>query len=84
LPARAFAARATRDGVVLALQTRMLYRGRTIFINGEFCDAGAPAARLLSRLADHRSLPPGTPIARESAQRLYEWYHAGYLRLGDG
>jgi 50S ribosomal protein L16 3-hydroxylase len=84
LAARAFAARASRDGVGLALQTRMLFRGRTIFINGEACDAGAPAARLLARLADRRRLPPRSRVDRESADLLYRWYRAGYLHFGDG
>jgi 50S ribosomal protein L16 3-hydroxylase len=85
LAQRAFAARAERDGVSLALQTRMLFHGRTIFINGEACENGAPAARLLTHLADRRSLPPRSRIDRESAGLLYQWYRAGYLRVtGDG
>jgi len=79
---RAFAADAARRGVRLALPTRMLFRGRTVFINGEACEAGAPAARLLSRLADRRSLPPRSRIDRESARLLYQWYRAGYIQLG--
>ena len=61
LSPRAFAARAARHGVRLALPTRMLFRGRTFFINGEARPTGAAAARLLSRLADRRSLPPRVP-----------------------
>jgi 50S ribosomal protein L16 3-hydroxylase len=81
LAERAFASRVGREGVALALPTRMLFRGRTIFINGEACDAGAPAARLLSRLADRRHLPPRTRLDRESARLLYQWYRAGYICL---
>ena len=81
LPERAFAARAVRDGLALALQTRMLFHGRTIFINGDAIDAGAPAARLLARIADRRSLPPHSRIDRESARLLYQWYRAGYIHL---
>lgn len=81
LPVRAFAARAARHGVGLAPQTRMLFHGRTLFINGEACDTGATAARLLAHLADRRSLPPRSRIDAESARLLYEWYRAGYICL---
>jgi 50S ribosomal protein L16 3-hydroxylase len=81
LSERAFIARVTRHGVGLALQTRMLFHGRTIFMNGEAREFGAPAARLLARLADRRFLPPRSQIDRESAQLLYPWYRAGYICL---
>jgi len=79
LSERAFAARAARDGLGLALQTRMLFHGSRVFINGEATEAGAPAARLLARLADRRSLPPRSRIDHESARTLYQWYRAGYI-----
>ena len=44
---------------------------------------GADAARLLSRLADRRALPPGTRLDREAAALLHRWYRAGYIALGD-
>jgi 50S ribosomal protein L16 3-hydroxylase len=78
-----FGAQATRRGVRLAPQTRMLFRGDTLFINGEAHPAGAAAAQLLSRLADQRSLPPLRRINREAAGLLYQWYRAGYVTLGD-
>jgi hypothetical protein len=78
----AFAAGTARRGLRLAGPTRMLFRGATIFINGEAHIAGAPASRRLSRLADRRSLPPAR-LDRESAQLLYPWYRAGYLTIGD-
>jgi hypothetical protein len=62
----------------------MLFRSRTLFINGEAHPAGAPAAQLLSRLADRRSLPPLRRVDRESAGLLYRWYRAGYVTLSDG
>ncbi|MBI2295863.1 MAG: cupin domain-containing protein [Betaproteobacteria bacterium] len=83
LTARAFAARAARRGLRTALPTRMLFRGSTLFMNGEACPVGAPAARLLTRLADRRRLPPTVRTDRESAHWLYQWYRAGYIRLGD-
>jgi len=80
---RPFSTRAARHGVRLAPQTRMLFRGDTLFINGEAHPAGASAAQLLSRLADRRSLPPLRRINREAAGLLYQWYRAGYVTLGD-
>jgi len=79
----AFGAQAARRGARLAPQTRMLFRGSILFINGEAHPAGASAARLLSRFADRRSLPPLRRINREAAGLLYQWYRAGYVTLGD-
>lgn len=81
LSARAFTARVAGAGARLALPTRMLFRGATFFINGEASTVGPPAARLLSSLADRRSLPPRFRADRESAQLLYEWYRAGYITV---
>jgi 50S ribosomal protein L16 3-hydroxylase len=83
LPEKAFAARAVRSGIRLALATRLLFRGNVLFINGEACTAGAGAARLLSRLADRRALPRRARIDREAAGLLYRWYRAGYIVPGD-
>jgi hypothetical protein len=60
----------------------MLFRGNLLFINGESHSAGTPAAQLLSRLADRRSLPPQRRADREAAGLLYQWYRAGYVTLG--
>ena len=93
LSAAAFARAAMRRGVKLDLRTQMLYRGQTLFINGE--TAGAPLSPTLERLADARQLPAGTasatrgsarPDARLSAkamQALYLWYTHGWLHLSD-
>jgi 50S ribosomal protein L16 3-hydroxylase len=81
--ARTFTTRVARAGVRLALPTRMLFRDATVFINGEDRRVGAPASRLLSRLADRRSLPPRSRPDREAAQLLYQWYRDGYIHLGD-
>ncbi len=77
----AFARRAARDGVRLALPTRMLFRDGVFFINGEACPARPRAARTLRRLADQGWLPPGRTSDQESARWLYHWYRAGYLVL---
>lgn len=82
-PQRVFFARAARRGVRLAAPTRMLFRGGTVFINGEAHAADRNGARLLSRLADRRMLPPLRRPERKAAGLLYQWYRAGYICLGD-
>jgi len=81
LTERAFSARAARCGVRLAAPTRMLFRGRTLYINGEAHALAAPAARLLSRLADRRALPTLVQPDREAVHTLYQWYRAGYIHV---
>jgi hypothetical protein len=61
----------------------MLFREATIYINGEAHAFPAPALRPLSKLADHRRLASLGRVDRDTRQRLYQWYRAGYLRIGD-
>ena len=79
----AFAAGIGRQGVHLAAQTRMLYRGSTVFINGEAVTSGM-AMSLLAGLADRRFLPPRARMSRATGDLLYRWYQAGYISLGNG
>jgi len=81
LAPKAFAARAARQGVRLALKTQMLCRGRQFFINGERCEAGKEAARVLLQLADRRRLPPRAAGGDEARYWLYQWYRAGYIEM---
>jgi 50S ribosomal protein L16 3-hydroxylase len=74
-----FARRAQRCGVRLDLKTQMLFRGRTVFVNGERHEVGARAAQLLTKLADRRRLMPPLALEGEAAERLYQWYRAGYI-----
>ena len=74
-----FARRALRCGVRLDLKTQMLFRGRTVFVNGERHEVGARAAQLLTKLADRRRLIPPLALEGEAAERLYQWYRAGYI-----
>jgi 50S ribosomal protein L16 3-hydroxylase len=82
LSAAAFARRVLRHGLRLDLKTRMLFRGRVVFMNGERCGLGAGAARLLTRLADRRCLAPPLRLDGEAAARLYQWYRSGYIVPG--
>jgi 50S ribosomal protein L16 3-hydroxylase len=83
LRARGFAAAVSRRGLRLALATRMLFRGDTIFINGESCATEGRSARPLIALADRRELAPGARRDRQAIELLYEWYRAGYIILKD-
>jgi len=76
-----FSRRAARDGVRLALPTRMLFRNGVFFINGEACAAPRGATRTLRRLADEGRLLPGEIGGREAGRWLYRWYCTGYLQL---
>lgn len=72
-----FKSRCRKFGVSLDLKTQMLYRGRTIFINGE----RAPGQRILFELANQRCLRSARRIESRSSELLYSWYLAGYLHL---
>lgn len=77
----AFERSAHRDGLTLALATRMLYRGKRIFLNGEVNELHRDSA-LLRTLADEREVTPRLTLSSEPALLLYDWYSAGYIRLG--
>ncbi|HEY4072850.1 MAG TPA: cupin domain-containing protein [Herbaspirillum sp.] len=79
-----FAKASARQGIALSRKTQMLYRGRTIFINGESFDASGEDKTLLTALANARSLD-GETLQRASAdlrESLYVWFQDGWLRLG--
>jgi 50S ribosomal protein L16 3-hydroxylase len=84
-PAR-FAAAAARDGLVLDRRTRIAWRGRTVFVNGEALDASAGARRWLRRLADRRALSaaecPRALAVPDAAAILLAWRDAGWLHVG--
>ncbi|OZI23196.1 cupin [Bordetella genomosp. 9] len=62
-------------------RTRMLYRGRQVFINGE--TAPVPASPALRQLADARRLACGDPMARRLTEQerecLVQWLDDGWL-----
>lgn len=72
--------------LVLDRCTRLMYRGRQLFINGEV--AATPATAALRHLADTRELPCSHALARKlsGAERdmLTEWLHEGWLHHGAG
>lgn len=82
LAAAAFARRAAQLGVRLDLKTQILFHGRQVFINGERCQVGRAAMRVLTKLADSRRLAAPLALDAEAKRWLYQWYRAGYIDLG--
>lgn len=82
LDARRFLARGAREGLRLDPRTLMLYRGATVFINGEQLNAPRADRRLLHKLADRRVLHSARFIAKATAAHAYAWYLAGWIRIG--
>ena len=81
-PAR-FASRSRARGVRLDPRTRMLFRRRDYFVNGEHFEAPRRDLGLLSRLANERSLPPAQRVTGPLARLLHSWYLVGWLRVGE-
>ncbi|MBL8377949.1 MAG: cupin domain-containing protein [Burkholderiales bacterium] len=82
LSAAAFAQAVRRHGIRLDLRTGMLYRGTSVFINGEA--HGLPrAASALRQLADRRSLPAGSALGAAAGTLIYAWYTHGWLHPGE-
>jgi 50S ribosomal protein L16 3-hydroxylase len=78
----AFADRVRRAGLVLDRRTRLLYRGRSIGINGEVLHADSSVSAILKRLSDQRALRPSA-LSDAAVEQLYPWYCAGWLHLED-
>ena len=81
-PAR-FAALCHTRGMRLDLRTRMLFREREFFLNGEQVEPPGRLRRFLARLADERALPPGERLTQPLLGLLHDWYLAGWLRIGE-
>lgn len=68
---------------VLDRRTRMLYRGKQLFINGEVAAVDAEPA--LKILADERALAGNNPAAKKFSQdaieALADWLDAGWIHL---
>lgn len=81
-----FAQSARKLGVALSLKTRMLYKGKHLFINGESFTLTRVDKPALVRLADHRHLD-GLAVGQASSdalEALHTWYSDGWLELGVG
>ncbi len=81
-PAR-FLKTASLRGVKLSLKTRMLYRSKNIFVNGESFGVSGVDKNLLTQLADTRRLD-GSLIAtasKDMQETLCIWYEDGWIHL---
>jgi len=78
-----FNAAAAKRGLKLHRKTRMLYRGKHIFINGESFQPGQSDKRILSALADERELPAALikDASTDLMESWFEWYCDGWLIL---
>lgn len=75
-----FARRVAVNGVRLALPTRILFHGGTVFINGESHPLPLRDRVALVQLADRRAVPPFT-LSRAGTPLLHTWYRAGYIEF---
>lgn len=78
-----FSAAAASKGLRLSRQTRMLYRDKYIFINGESLQASGRDRLILQGLADDRSLSHGTINggSADLVETLHDWYRQGWIRF---
>jgi 50S ribosomal protein L16 3-hydroxylase len=76
-----FTAAIAKYGLKLHRKTRMLYRSRYIFINGQSFQPGATDKKLLISLADEKILVPSTlkSASTDLRESLYAWYCEGWI-----
>lgn len=74
-----FAHQIRKGKLQLDLKSRMLFRGKNIFLNGDVYEVGNTARRLLGKLADHLALSSGEDVDGEALALLYQWYLYGYI-----
>ena len=78
---RATRAEMRHSMVKLDAKTRLFYRGRRFFINGESFEASSRNSALLRELADRR-LADGARLARPTlAGLILRWHRLGYVTL---
>jgi 50S ribosomal protein L16 3-hydroxylase len=72
---------AKKHGVALDRKTRMLYRDKFIFINGESFAASRVDKAVLAALADKRALNGAIvdTASQDIGEALYNWYQEGWL-----
>jgi 50S ribosomal protein L16 3-hydroxylase len=78
-----FVQAACKKGIALSRKTRMLYRGKHLFINGESFAAPAGDKRVLAALADSRTLEGSTvaTASQDVLEALHTWYEDGWLHV---
>ena len=78
-----FSSAIASKGLRLSRQSRMLYRDKYIFINGESLQASGADRLTLQGFADNRSLAPGAINggSHDLVETLYDWYQQGWIRF---
>ena len=79
LPPRLFLQQIKKNGVQLALKSRMLSGNNKFFINGEVYLVGSNSFKTLLNLADNQEFFPSPHIDEETEKILYQWYVSGYI-----
>lgn len=69
-------------GVHLDLKSQMLVYRNMFFMNGENCELVGRGRRVIAALADQRELAPRTVLDGAAQDLLYQWYGAGYIKIG--
>lgn len=80
----AFCKRAAKQGLALALKSRMLFTQSALYLNGEVVAAEFAGCDGLMQLADTRSLAAAqfANLGQAVMQLLHDWYLAGYVEIG--
>lgn len=73
---------AEKRGLHLSLKSQMLFVDEQIFMNGEQVAVQGAARKILIRLADQRVLAGPFALPKAAEALLYDWYQAGYVKLG--
>lgn len=76
-----FSYRVEKSGLQLDLKSRMLCRGKSVFLNGDAYAVGAATGRALEELADRHVLPAAGGLDGEALALLYQWYLYGYIEI---
>lgn len=72
-----------KNGLQLDLKSRMLCRGKAIFLNGDEYSVEASVRRSLEKLADRFILPAAQNLDNEAFALCYQWYLCGYVEIPD-
>lgn len=83
LPLSRFITAATKRGLKLHRKSRMLYRNKFVFINGESFQPSGADRRLLQDLADNRSIAAGeiADASTDLQESLHQWTNDGWLQV---
>jgi 50S ribosomal protein L16 3-hydroxylase len=78
-----FRGQVRKAGASLVPASRLLFRGRTAYLNGESFEIPGGLTRAVAALADWRSAHAShIPVAEAPLALLYRWYCRGYIAPG--